>query len=232
MEFTILRIISLGAVDAVNPCALAVLSLMLISIISYKPEKKNNIIFAGFAFTISVFVMYLFYGVVLIRFFQVVQALTSIRLTLYKILGGIAIVLGILQLKDFFNYSPGTLGTEMPKFLRPKVKKVISGLTSPWGAFGIGAFVTLFLLPCTIGPYIVAAGSLSTAMEVISAIPYLLLYNLIFVLPMIGITIAVYIGATTVQDVSQWKDENIKYLHLISGVIIFLLGVAMLMGWL
>ena len=229
-ELTVAKILSLAVVDAVNPCALAVLSLMLIAIITYNPKNRKNIILAGSAFSISVFVMYLFYGLVIIKFFQVVQALTSIRLLLYKILGGIAIILGILNIKDFFYYKPGGLGTEMPIFLRPKVKKIISGITSPKGAFTIGAFVTVFLLPCTIGPYVIAGGILS-AFELVMVVPWLLLYNFVFILPMLAITLIVYAGIKKVEDVSEWKDKNIKYLHLISGVIIFLLGLAMFMGW-
>lgn len=228
---TILRMLTLGAADAVNPCALAVLSMMLISIISYNPKKRRNILFAGFAFTVSVFVMYLLYGVVLIRLFKFIQSLTQIKLLMYKIFGGIAVVLGVLEIYDFFSYSPGTPGTEMPLSLRPKAKKLISKITSPWAAFGIGLFVTVFLLPCTIGPYIAAAGSLSTAVEFLHALPYLLLYNTVFVLPMIGITLVVYGGITTVDNVSEWKDQNIVRLHLIAGIILLLVGIGMIMGW-
>jgi cytochrome c biogenesis protein CcdA len=174
--------------------------------------------------------MYLFYGLVIIKFFQVVQALTSVRLLLYTILGFLAILLGILNIKDFIRYKPGGLGTEMPMRLRPTVNKVINGITGARGAFVIGLFVTLFLLPCTIGPYIIAGGILS-AYELIATIPYLMLYNFIFILPMLAITAVVYIGIAQVEDVSQWKDNNIKYLHLIAGIIIILLGIAMVMGW-
>lgn len=229
-QLTIAKILSLAAVDAVNPCALAVLSLMLIAIITYNPKNKKNILLAGSAFIFSVFVMYLFYGMVIIKFFQVVQALTSVRLLLYKILGAAAIILGVLNIKDFFYYKPGSLGTEMPMKLRPKVKKVISGITSPRGAFIVGAFVTVFLLPCTIGPYVIAGGILS-AYEILATLPWLLLYNFIFILPMAGITLLVYGGVSKVEDVSEWKDKNIKYLHLMAGTIITLLGAAMLMGW-
>jgi len=229
-ELTLAKIVSLAAVDAVNPCALAVLTLMLIAIITYNPQNKKNILLAGGAFTLSVFVMYLIYGLVIIRFFQLVQAITSIRLILYKILGGVAIILGILNIKDFFFYKPGGLGTEMPMSLRPKVKKIISGITSPKGAFSVGLFVTVFLLPCTIGPYIVAGGILS-AYELLATLPWLLIYNAIFVLPMVAITLLVYGGVSTVENVSEWKDKNIRYLHLIAGAIIFLLGVGMILGW-
>ncbi len=229
-KLTFIKLISLAFVDAVNPCALAVLTLMLIAILTYNPKKKKNVLLAGFAFVCSVFIMYLIYGLIIIKFFQIVQSLTSIKLLLYKILGGVAILLGVLNIKDFISYKPGSIGTEMPLFMRPKVKKIISGITSPKGAFIVGLFVTIFLLPCTIGPYVIAGGILS-AYETIKIIPPLLLYNIIFVLPMIAITLIVYTGISKVEDVSGWKDKNIKYLHLIAGIIMFLLGLAMILGW-
>ncbi len=230
LALTFSKILSLAAVDAINPCALAVLVLMLITVLTYNPNDKRKVLLAGLAFVSSVFIMYLFYGLVIVRFFQLIQALTDMRLWLYNTLGVLAIVLGILNIKDFFKYKPGSLGTEMPMFLRPKVKKMISRVTSPTGAFVVGAFVTVFLLPCTIGPYVISGGILSP-LGLLKALPWLLFYNLIFVLPMLIITIIVYLGVARVENVSDWKDKNIRYLHLISGIIIFLLGLAMVLGW-
>jgi cytochrome c biogenesis protein CcdA len=229
-ELTILKIISLAAVDAVNPCAFAVLLLMLISILTYDPTKKKNVLWAGLSFIIAVFVMYLFYGLIIIRFFQIIQALTSVRLILYQVLAVVAIILGLLNLKDFIKYKPGGFLTEMPIFIRPIAKKFISGVTSVKGAFVIGLLVTLFLLPCTIGPYIICGGILCS-LDLLRAMPYLLLYNLVFVLPMMIIVLIVYKGLSRIEDVSGWKDKNIRYLHLVSGLIMLLLGVGMILGW-
>ena len=229
-ELTLTKVLSLAAVDAVNPCALAVLILMLFAILAFAPKKRHNILLAGLAFTTSVFVMYFLYGLIIIRFFQLIQALTSFRLWLYRGLGLAAIILGILNLKDFLRYQPGGLLTEMPMFLRPKMKSLFFKVTSPKGAFVVGALVTIFLLPCTIGPYIICGGILCT-LDLVETIPWLLLYNFIFVLPMLVITAACYIGFTTVEDVSGWKDKNIRYLHLVAGLIILGLGLAMLFGW-
>ncbi len=228
-ELTLAKLISLAAVDAINPCALAVLTLMLIAIISYNPKNRKNILLAGLSFALSVFIMYLIYGLIIIKSFQLIQALTSVRVILYKVLGGFAIILGTLNIRDFFVYKPGTIGTEMPLKLRPKMKKLINGVTSPKGAFITGLFVTVFLLPCTIGPYVIAGGILS-ASELVKTIPPLLLYNLIFVLPMVILTFAVYKGFAKVEDISGWKDRNIKKLHLVAGIIMLLLGVAMILG--
>jgi len=230
VNLTLAKIISLALADSLNPCAFAVLVLMLVAILTYNPTKRKNLFLAGFYFVLAVFSMYFLYGLVIIKFFQLIQALTSIRLILYKILGGLAILLGILNIKDFVYYRPGGFLTEMPMFIRPTVKKLILGITSPTGAFLVGIFVTIFLLPCTIGPYIICGGILCS-FDLIKTVPYLLLYNFIFVLPMIIIVLIVYFSLTKVEDISGWKDKNIKYLHLIAGLIILGLGLAMILGW-
>ena len=117
----------------------------------------------------------------------------------------------------------------MPLSWRPKVKRIIAGVTSPLGAFFVGTFVTVFLLPCTIGPYVIAGGILSV-LELIKTIPWLLLYNAIFVLPMLAITLLVYLGIAKVEDVAGWKEKNIRKLHAIAGAIMLSLGIAMLLG--
>lgn len=114
-ELTLAKVLSLAAVDAVNPCALAVLALMLLAILAFSPDKRKNILLAGLAFTSAVFIMYFFYGLVIIRFFQLIQALTNIRLGLYKALGVAAIILGVLNLKDFIRYKDTNQVVFLPK---------------------------------------------------------------------------------------------------------------------
>jgi len=120
-KFTIAKILSLAIVDAINPCALAVLILMLTAILAYNPGKEKYYL-CWLSFVLAVFVMYLIYGLLIVKFFQVMQGLSTIRLWLYKALGVIAIILGILNIKDFIKYKPGNIGTEMPMFMRGKVK--------------------------------------------------------------------------------------------------------------
>ncbi len=221
-KLTLAKILSLAAVDAVNPCALAVLTLMLIAILTYNPQKRRNILLAGLAFVISVFVMYLIYGLIIIKSFQLIQSLTFIRLWLYKILGLGAIIFGCFKLKAFFQ-------AKAVCKVSPKVDKVISKITSPGGAFLVGAFVTIFLLPCTIGPYIICGGILCP-LGILKALPLLLLYNLIFVLPMVAMVLIIYLGLSKIEDISSWQAKHIKYLDLISGLIIIGLGLAMIFG--
>ncbi len=228
-KLTLAKITALALADSVNPCALAVLVLMLIAIMTYNPKNRRKVLLAGLAFTFSVYTLYLVYGLILVKFFQLVQVITVIKVWLYKVLAVFAIFLGIMNVKDFFVYRPGGFMTEMPLRLRPKVKKIISGITSVKAAFFIGAFVTIFLLPCTIGPYVIASGILST-LQFIKTLPWLLYYNLLFVLPMLFITFAIYIGFTTVEKVSGWKEKNIRKLHLTAGTLLIVIGALMLAG--
>jgi len=221
---TLPKVLALAAADAVNPCEIAVLLLMLTTILFYNPGNRRAVLFAGSAFITAVFVIYFLYGLVFIKFFHVVQASW-----LFKGLAVAAIVFGILNIRDFVRYKPGGLGTEMPLLLRPRVKKILSRITSTRGAFLTGVFVTIFLLPCTMGPYIIAAGILSVY-DMVQTAPILLLYNLVFIIPMLAIVGIVYFGLGRVHDVYLWKERNITKLHLIAGIIILGLGIAMLSG--
>ena len=109
------------------------------------------------------------------------------------------------------------------------MKSIINSTTSPLGAFFVGAIVSLFLLPCTSGPYFVAGGLLS-GITWLNALPMLLIYNLIFVAPMVGITLFVYSGFASVESVAGWRERNIKRLHLFAGLIILALGIAIIFG--
>lgn len=221
----------LALADSVNPCALAVLTMVLITILIQNPEKKKKVLLAGLAFSTSVFFGYLFYGLIIVGFFNSFAGL--LRENSFYIYNGLAIlamIIGALNIKDFFFYKKGSFATEMPIWMRPRVKKIIDKITSPLGAFVIGFLVTIFLLPCTIGPYVIASGLLSQ-LGIMQSIPWLLYYNLIFVLPMIIITFMVYLGFSRVEDVAGWKERNIKRLHLIAGILLFTVGVALLAGW-
>jgi len=250
---TLVKTIGLATVDAINPCALAVMAIVLMALLLQDPHKNKKIfplekssgedinknpefisskkvLYGGLMFTLAVFILYFLYGLIMIQFFShVIPETGTYSYYAFKGFGIFAIILGILNLKDYFVYTPGGLATEMPLSMRPRMKLLIKKITSPTGAFVIGIFVTLFLLPCTIGPYIIFSGDIS-AMGFFKTLPWLLIYNLIFVLPMIIITFAIYYGVTTVDKVSGWKERNIKKLHLVEGLILVTLGILMVTG--
>ena len=231
-DFTLGKITLLALADSVNPCAIAVLTMVLVAILIQNPEKRKKILYGGLAFVLSIYIGYLFYGLIIIQFFKAFAEILRENSTyIYRGLAILAMIIGGLNIKNFFMYKRGGIATEMPIFMRPKVKKIIQKITSPKGAFAIGFLVTLFLLPCTIGPYIIASGLLAN-LGTWGALPWLLYYNLLFVLPMLIIVGLIYYGLTRVQEIEGWKDKNIKILHLIAGILLFMVGVALLMGWL
>ena len=225
------RITLLALADSVNPCAIAVLAMILMVILMQNPEKKKKVLYGGLAFVSAVFIGYLFYGTIIVKLFMgFAEFLRENSKYIYNGLAILAMIIGALNIKDFFVYKKGGIATEMPLWMRPKAKRIIQKITSPKGAFVIGFLVTLFLLPCTIGPYIIASGLLSE-LGVVGALPWLIYYNILFVLPMLAITFLIYFGFAKIQDVEGWKEKNIRRLHLTAGILLFLVGIALLMGW-
>jgi cytochrome c biogenesis protein CcdA/glutaredoxin len=218
---TIPAILSAAAVDAINPCAFAVLIILLTTVLAGKNRRKA--LFAGLAFTLSIYLSYLMMGVGLYSAIQISGATHII----YIIVAVLAIIIGLFNLKDYLWYGKWFV-MEVPMSWRPKLKSVIRGVTSVPGAFLIGFVVSLFLLPCTSGPYIVILGLLSKTATRNTAFVYLLIYNFIFILPMLIITSLIYWGFTSVEQAEEWRKSRLKTLHLIAGIIILLLGIGMI----
>ena len=108
------------------------------------------------------------------------------------------------------------------------MKSLIEGTTSPAGAFFVGLIVAFFLTPCTAGPYLVFSGIISKV-SLMAAMPYLIIYMLIFISPMVIITIITYLGFAKVEDMGGWRENNIQKLHLVAGILMVLVGLYMLL---
>jgi cytochrome c biogenesis protein CcdA/glutaredoxin len=225
-QITIPAVLSAAAVDAINPCAFAVLIILLTTILATKSKKRA--LTAGLAFTTSIFISYLLMGIGL---YTAINA-AGITHNFYAIVAVLAILIGLFNLKDYLWYGKWFI-MEVPMSWRPKLKSLIKGVTSVPGAFLIGFAVSLFLLPCTSGPYIVILGLLAKTATKNLALCLLLLYNFVFILPMLIITFAIYFGFTTTEKAEEWRQSKLKHLHLIAGIILLLLGIGMFIAmWL
>jgi len=218
-DLSIVTVIGAALVDSINPCAFAVLLILLGALLS--TGDKNKALKGGIAFTLSIYIAYFLFGLGLFSALQI----SGLSYWFYKIIGVLAIILGLLNIKDFIWYGGGGFVIEIPRSWRPKLKSLLGSVTSPAGAFLMGFVVCLFELPCTGGPYIFILGLLAERSTMVSAIPILLLYNLFFVIPLLLITFVVYAGLRNVKDMNNWKDKNIRELHLIAGLIMLILGV-------
>lgn len=141
-----------------------------------------------------------------------------------------AVLFGLFNIKDYFWYGKVFL-MEVPLTWRPKMKKLIFGVTSPKGAFLVGLLISLFLLPCLSGPYAVILAMLAAKKDLLQSLVYMVLYNIIFILPMTIVVLAMYFGLPP-EKAEAWRKERLRLLHLIAGIILIALGVVILSGWL
>lgn len=231
-QLSILEISGLALVDSINPCAFMVLIFLLSTLFMRNPNKRYKILLGGVCFALGIFSFYMVIGVFLLLGIKSVLAVANLKnIYIYGAFGVFAIALGILNLKDYFSY--GSLGfvMEVPRRWRPKmlatIDKAVLGVASLPGIFIAGVLVTAFLLPCITGPYFVA-GSLLKDLPLGIAVLWLLYYNFLFVLPMIIITLLVYFSFTSVEKAEQFKEKNIKKLHLLAGILLIGVGIAIL----
>ena len=110
---------------------------------------------------------------------------------------------------------------------RPRLKQLIQSVTNPFVAFAVGIAVSLFLLPCTSGPYIVIIGMLGASTTFRIAAGWLMYYNLIFVLPMLLITVLVYFGLKP-ESLESIRQKRLRSLHAIAGCPLLALGLYLL----
>ena len=222
-KLTISAVVSAAIVDAINPCAFAVLIILMTTILA--SSNKRRALLAGLAFSVSIYIAYFLMGLGLFSAIQI----AGLSKKFYIIVAFLAIVIGLFNLKDYLWYDKW-FKMEVPMSWRPKMKALIKRVSSPVGAFFIGFIVSLFLLPCTSGPYIIILGLLANTATKNYAIMLLLLYNLIFIIPMLLITLGIYFGLTTTERAEKWRMKKLKILHLIAGIIILLLGIGMLIA--
>lgn len=219
-NLTISAIIGASAVDAVNPCAFGVLTLLLSTMLIFsKSSTRSHVINAGLAFTAATYICYLLMGFGLFTAIRV----AGLQHYVYLGVGVLAIVVGLWNVKDFFWYERW-INIEVPQSWRPQLKQITRGVTSVPSAFIIGCLVSVLLLPCTSGPYVVIIGMLSDTATRMQAVYLLLLYNFIFVLPFIIITLGVGFGLTSPARVEQMRQKWLKRLHLATGIFMLVLG--------
>lgn len=220
-DFSFLFLLGAAFVDAINPCEFAVLIILLATVLAANGKKRA--LFSGLMFSLAIFLSYFLMGL------GVYKAITAFGISRYFSLGigVLAIIIALANFKDVIWYGKGFI-MEVPVSWRPKMKEIIKKVTSPWSAFGIGIIVSLFLVPCTSGPYVVILGMLADKGNAIQALPLLVLYNIIFVTPMILISLGMYFFNARMGKLEGWRQENLRVFHAIAGIIMLLLGIYMI----
>jgi cytochrome c biogenesis protein CcdA len=218
VELTIPTIMAAAIIDSINPCAIAVMVFLLTYLVSI--GAKRRMLRVGIVYISVVFMSYFFSGLGLLAFVQVLNLGSPI----FLFAAIVAMIVGIINLKDFFWYGKG-FTLQIPESRKPSIQKYVKMATLP-ATVVLGFLVSMYELPCTGGVYIAILGLLANSMTRISAIPVLLMYNFFFVLPLIIILVAVNKGSSA-EKITDWKDKNKRYMKLFSGLFMLALGLWM-----
>lgn len=208
--------------DSINPCAFAVLIFLLVYLLGLKAESR--VVKTGLAYIATVFVVYFLSGVGLLKLIQY----SGTTVWVAKVAGVVALVAGLINIKDFFWYGRG-ITLAIPASKKPLLEKYIR-LASVPAAVVLGFLVSAFELPCTGGAYLAILSLLAKRTTRYSAYSYLVLYNLIFVLPLAVIVFLVSRGLSP-ERLESLRVGQRKWLRLGMGLIMVALGLGLLVGW-
>jgi len=212
-------IITAALTDGINPCAFSVLIFLLTYLLSI--GRRKRILIIGFSYILAVYISYFAAGFGLLTIIQI----AGITRIIYKTAAFIAIFVGLFNIKDFFWYGKG-LSFKIPEVSKGTIEKYTRMATLP-SAIILGFLVSSVELPCTGGVYLAILGMLADQVTKLQAIPYLLLYNFVFILPLIAIIIVVYFGIPP-EKTEKWRESNKKWMKLFSGLLMAVLGIWML----
>jgi len=217
--------IIIGALDSVNPCAFFIL-LFLLSLLIYTRSRKRMLLIGGIFIFFSGFIYFLLM-VVILFFFTAVEEQYIIGI----IAGIVAIIFGALNIKDFFFFKKGP-SASIPKSQKPKLykqmRKVVKITSLP--ALIVATIVLAITantveLACSFVLPVVYLGILkSFTLGNIENIIYLIIYNIIYVIPLFIFTIVIVITLGR-WKLSEWQGRILK---LFSGIMMFSLGISLL----
>ena len=203
-------------IDSINPCAIGVLILLVSIMIAFKTKKE--MLFYGLMYVLAVFVTYVLAGFGILYFLSSIPLFVSEYISI--VVGSLIIIAGLIEIKDFFWYGQG-ISLAIPPERAKQIHEMTKKVTLP-GVLFLGAFVAGVELPCTGAPYLAILLLLSQNFN-FAAFLMLILYNLIFVLPLIVILLMVNFGFK-IQNIKRWKQNNRAYMSLATGIILILLG--------
>lgn len=207
--------------DSVNPCALSVL-LISIAVLFGMGKSRKEVLILGSTYVFGVFLVYVLIGL------GILQALTLFNVpnAVAKVGAVILIAAGALGvINDMFPKFPIRLA--IPKSAHAKFAAQLQKASVP-SAFVLGALVSLYEFPCTGGPYLLVLGLLHGQATFLKGFLYLLLYNFIFVLPLIVILI-VAADEKLLEKVRGWKKAEMQGTKYWTGLAMILLGVIILL---
>ncbi len=207
----------IGAVsNSLHPCAIAVLLLLLTFLYTIKKDKRT-ILMIGFSYILGVFLVYFLIGLGLLR----AISLSSEPFFVAKIATVILLFLGLINIKDYF-FPKLPIHLKIPDFTKGAIQSFMEKASIP-SAFIVGALVGMCAFPCTGGIYTVIISTLAATAST-KFVFYLVLYNFLFVLPLI-IVVFIATNRELLEKVEELEHRNARKLHLITGVLMVTIAI-------
>jgi cytochrome c biogenesis protein CcdA len=222
-----------GLVDSINPCAFATL-VFFMSLLSLSRVGRRGMLLAGGAFVAACFVTYLLLGFGALRVLHLFVGFRLLRQTLDAAMVGALAVLAWLSFQDAVRFrrtgNPHDVALRLPEGINRRIHDVMRrGLRRRnllAGGFGVGVVVTALESVCTGQVYVpTLVLVVRTGQSVTRGLLYLVVYNLMFILPLAIILVLTYRGLGT-PALMAWSRRNVVVSKILLGV--FFVGMAAL----
>ncbi len=245
-SFGVVAILFAGLIEGLNPCALATL-VFFISYLTMVGRTRREILWAGLGFTGAGFLTHLLLGFGILGFVQQFSLFPLLSRIIYWITFLLSLFLGAFSLYDYIQVKkgrPSRMTLQVPNSLKKRIHRIIRTREGEleatresqsarflFAAIGIGFIVTLLQSTCTSQVYLPTILFVTHIPSLrSSAIFYLILYNLVYILPLVVIFGIVYWGTTSEQlsFFLQRRTSTIKLLtalffFVLAGILIFIL---------
>lgn len=217
-----------GLIDGINPCAIGMILFLLGYLVLFARQRKR-LMPTGILYILFVFLTYFIMG---IAFFAAISALIvnpvyySVSAIINLVFGLILILAGLINLKDYFWYGKGLI-LRIPESIGPKLQSLVEKVSYP-AVIMLAILVTIFEAPCSLPLYlgtvrVISLAGVGRATEIF----YLILYNLMFILPLIVAFLIVKFG----RDLAQIKEKEHElkpWMKLIMAGALIILGIALI----
>jgi len=226
-------IIAAACTDAINPCEFFVL-IVFLSLVSVRFGRRAVLKF-GVAFSAAIFAAYFMMGLGLWRLIGYVRE-AKIFVVILGLSLGLRSILNFIF--GFFGLSVGlreAIGgflnrrfKRVPKIFLDRVAESLRRFSSnPLSAFLIGVVTSIFLLPCTSGPYLIALSLISDIETQIRGLT--LLNNSIFITPFLAITAGMHMLKIKTSELKRWSSNKQRWLNLAGGLLTIALSIYLLL---
>jgi len=206
-----------AVVNSIHPCAFSIL-LVTIAFLFSVGQLRANILKIGGMYVFGIFLAYILIGVGVLQAFH----LFDVPYFMAKVGAAVLIALGGINLINvFFPRFPIKLG--VPQIAHRKMGELMEK-SSLIVAFFLGSLVGICAFPCSGGPYVMILGLLYDKVTYWQGLGYLILYNFIFVLPLI-VLLFIASDKSLLDKVQEWQTREKGNMRFWSGIAMVILGI-------